>query len=582
MEAPFAAQGTPVAIQNLDESIGGGNGGPRRPGNVWTEQAREDVFNRREAGEGWETICPDYPNRSRHAMQQQYSMMKKQRAVAEGTWVSNRRGRKRKTTSGERWASVNKQKLEWEDPEEDDDTQDEDFEEPGLGEFGEGEETEMNYRQPDQANIPQTFRPPLPVRSATDPVFRPQKSKIVTFPNLPNSAGYQHLTHVMRRNGPNSSQTSMNDEESGFATNQASYPNKRLKHSPNIGDDSEVSALSSTAVVTFSNLMLDEDEVLDLLERGRQKAHVTSMCYETERSSQRQIFEAAVSRANKRAYDYEERLRDISYEHAETVKFMQRQQTDELQTRKRDYEKEQKKRGDYFVFKTEALNRVIQDLQKEREDKDNSYAAEIQSLRDELQEVARKQAALPSEPSAAIASAAQLKQQLSNKEEQLRLSEQARSEIIQKIQQLKGLQASTVEPIAQTKSTYFGLTRKLDQLSHDLEDLSMKAIGKEIGKIVSDAMEAEQWLLQATKTLDIANKALSALPTRLAIDLNPIANDTSDQEVRGVERVLNINGSNGGHALQSTNATDGIGSLDSWEGPNGAPDSNHLNRPVES
>ena len=74
---------------------------------------------------------------------------------AEGTWVSNRRGRKRKTTSGERWASVNKQKLEWEEPEEDDDTQDEDFEEPGLGEFGEGEDTEVNYRQTDQANISQ-------------------------------------------------------------------------------------------------------------------------------------------------------------------------------------------------------------------------------------------------------------------------------------------------------------------------------------------------------------------------------------------------------------------------------------------
>ncbi|MCJ1416920.1 hypothetical protein MMC32_003259 [Xylographa parallela] len=563
METPFAAPGTPVAIQNLDDSAGGGNGGPRRPGNVWTEQAREDVFNRREAGEGWETICPDYPNRSRHAMQQQYSMMKKQRAVAEGTWVSNRRGRKRKTTSGERWASVNKQKLEWEEPEEDDDTQDEDFEEPGLGEFGEGEDTEVNYRQTDQANISQNFRPQLPVRSATDPVFRPPKSKIVTFPNLPNSAGHQHSTHIMRQNGLNLSETSMSNEESGLTANQASYPNKRLKHSPKIGDDSEVLGASSTAVVTFSNLMLDEDEVLDLLERGRQRALATSMYYETERSSQRQIFEAAVSRANKRAYDYEERLRDISYEHAETVKFMQRQQADELQTRKLDYEREQKKRGDLFSSKTEALNRVIQNLQKERENKDNSYAEEIQSLRDELQVVARKHTALPSESSAAIAFSTQLKEQLSNKEEQLRLSEQVRSEMVQKVQELKELQASTVEPILQTKSTYLGLTRKLDQLNHDLEDLSMKALGKAISKIVDDAMEAEKWLLQATKTLDSAHKALSALPARLPIDISQTANGAGDQEVHGVQGFQNINGNNGGHALQPTDNTDGIGNLNS-------------------
>ena len=413
-------------------------------------------------------------------------------------------------------------------------------------------------------------------------MFRPQKSKIVTLSNLPNSAGYQHSTHIVRQNGSYSSQATISNEENGFAANQVSYPNKRLKHSPNIGDDSEALDTSSTAAVTFSNLMLDEDEVLDLLERGRQKAHATSMCYEMERSSQRQIFEAAVSRANKRAYEYEERLRDLSYEHAETVKFMQRQQADELQTRKRDHEREQKKRGDIFVLKTETLNRVIQSLQEEREDKDNSYAEEIQSLRDELREAARKHTALPADSNAAIASSAQLMEQLSNKEEQLWLSEQARNEIIQEIQQLKGLQASTVEPIAKTKSTYLGLTRKLNQLSHDLEDLSMKAIGKAITTIASDAMGAEEWLVQATKTLDNAHKALNALPTRLAIDLSPIANGTSDRGVPAVEGLLNVNGSNGGHALQPANNIDGVYNPNTLEGPNGTTDPNHLKRLIES
>lgn len=72
-------------------------GPTRKPGNLWTVEAREDMFSRREAGEGWETICQDYPNRSRHAMQQQYSMMKKQRALENGTWTLSRRGRKRRT-----------------------------------------------------------------------------------------------------------------------------------------------------------------------------------------------------------------------------------------------------------------------------------------------------------------------------------------------------------------------------------------------------------------------------------------------------------------------------------------------------
>ena len=46
----------------------------KRFGNLWTAEAREDLFRRREAGEGWETICRDFPTRSRHAMQQQYSV----------------------------------------------------------------------------------------------------------------------------------------------------------------------------------------------------------------------------------------------------------------------------------------------------------------------------------------------------------------------------------------------------------------------------------------------------------------------------------------------------------------------------
>lgn len=50
----LAAIGT--AVMAADDSSPG-PGGSRRPGNLWTVQAREDMFRRREAGEGWETIC---------------------------------------------------------------------------------------------------------------------------------------------------------------------------------------------------------------------------------------------------------------------------------------------------------------------------------------------------------------------------------------------------------------------------------------------------------------------------------------------------------------------------------------------
>lgn len=49
---------------------------------AWTKKARDDIYARRQAGEHWETICLDYPERTRAAMQQQYSAMKRIRDAA--------------------------------------------------------------------------------------------------------------------------------------------------------------------------------------------------------------------------------------------------------------------------------------------------------------------------------------------------------------------------------------------------------------------------------------------------------------------------------------------------------------------
>ena len=61
-------------VQNADDSSSLTNDISKRFGNLWTAEAREDLFRRRKAGEGWETIGRDFPTRSRHAMQQQYSV----------------------------------------------------------------------------------------------------------------------------------------------------------------------------------------------------------------------------------------------------------------------------------------------------------------------------------------------------------------------------------------------------------------------------------------------------------------------------------------------------------------------------
>ncbi|KAI4249073.1 MAG: hypothetical protein LQ352_005727 [Teloschistes flavicans] len=45
--------------------------------NSWTMEQKEDIYNRRQEGEDWESIWESYPHRSKHALQQQFSIMKK-------------------------------------------------------------------------------------------------------------------------------------------------------------------------------------------------------------------------------------------------------------------------------------------------------------------------------------------------------------------------------------------------------------------------------------------------------------------------------------------------------------------------
>ena len=55
---PRGRAGIPSTMQALEDSVPSTNGGSRRQGNVWSPEARLDMYNRRLAGEEWETICP--------------------------------------------------------------------------------------------------------------------------------------------------------------------------------------------------------------------------------------------------------------------------------------------------------------------------------------------------------------------------------------------------------------------------------------------------------------------------------------------------------------------------------------------
>ncbi|KAI4264352.1 MAG: hypothetical protein L6R42_000537 [Xanthoria sp. 1 TBL-2021] len=81
----------PAPVQ--DAEMSDASSPPHRKSNAWPNEERDDIYNRRQQGEKWDTICvvnsprpshvicphliwssKDYPHRSKHAMQQQYSV----------------------------------------------------------------------------------------------------------------------------------------------------------------------------------------------------------------------------------------------------------------------------------------------------------------------------------------------------------------------------------------------------------------------------------------------------------------------------------------------------------------------------
>ncbi|KAL8671328.1 MAG: hypothetical protein Q9168_004165 [Polycauliona sp. 1 TL-2023] len=74
-----------------DAHLSHGTSPPPRKSNAWPNEERDDIYHRRQQGEKWDTICLDYPGRSKHAMQQQYSIMKKQAILKTPTKGRGRR-----------------------------------------------------------------------------------------------------------------------------------------------------------------------------------------------------------------------------------------------------------------------------------------------------------------------------------------------------------------------------------------------------------------------------------------------------------------------------------------------------------
>ncbi|MCJ1407090.1 hypothetical protein MMC19_001160 [Ptychographa xylographoides] len=522
----------------MQDDASSGPGGSRRPGNIWTIEAREDVFKRREAGEAWETICPDYPNRSRHAMQQQYSIMKKQLAIASGTWVTNRRGRKRKNASGETWTLKNGQQAMFDETEEDRYTEEEDFDDADPDFSFDVEDTGASDGGGSKSETSKVFLRPLPGRSATAPLLQSSTSRIDVYPSHPSPLGQRNVNYGKSKDAQQASLTSISSDASAYDNDLTTHASKRVKYSPEAGGNTDVMPLVSLASSILPTIGYIEDEILQVLTQARAKADSAENYVEEERALQKRVFEAAVSRANRRANDVQEKLKSANYEHADEMKLKEIWYTEELQARDRQHTKElQVMRGNLAAEqqKTYALDRIIEQLRLEQ-------AQEVAKLHNELE----KERGRPTEPEHDTielqTTLAELRHQLATGETKLKATDQ----------QVRDLHAAVQHVLSEAKTKYVEVSRTHEGLKRDLEDMSLKAIARAVDSMVNRDFETKEWFEHAMESLVHPEYAPNALMAEnLQVARNALTHTDSSKDLATI--------SNGDRATIPTTTTTGLG-----------------------
>ena len=332
---------------------------------------------------------------------------------ANGTWTSNRRGRKRKNLSPERWTPANRNgNMESHDDDltEADDLSDADPEGaeefvardviPRLPSLAEDPAIVIDVRiSHDCTDFSQNGRPNPLSRSITDPVPRTARPRPAA-----NSSRYN--------TGPTST------------PNDPPRPSPSMKFQGNLGEVSPIAAMTSgkrrklsperpaegsvlntmppppSADATSSNfvppsVVFDQSEFLAFLQKGMDQAHHAAKAFEMEKATLRQNYEASVSRANRRVHDAQEKSRWAQIESGEKIKIRERELNEKLKGRARDqgeekeamrkeFEREKKQVEEVQVKNIEALTRENEFLRRDLEHQRKQIEAQSQEYEREV------------------------------------------------------------------------------------------------------------------------------------------------------------------------------------------------------
>lgn len=312
--------------------------------------------------------------------------------------------------------------------------------------------------------------PVLPGRSFTEPAARSSVSKRATFPNLLGLAGSAPPVPDDKPVQPDPPKR--NAEGTDSESRSSSHLSKRRKYSTEPSETyNHVLSDPSNGLKALNDGLKLNGMIFypDAIAKASENFRNMSLAYVAEKASRKETFEAALKRATRRANDADHKLQDVSQDYA-----------------------------DKFKAETEANTKSLEALRAENE----SLKAENASL--VITEAASREALKTASDSAS------LRNFLLEKEAQLAVFENSRSQVFGEIEKLNALHASVIEKSESMHYWQKTLSASVDKFNEDLEDMGIKTIkrcGTEIQGELRSMLASDE---SVTESLREVGKGIAA------------------------------------------------------------------------
>lgn len=307
----------------------------------------------------------------------------------------------------------------------------------------------------------------------------------------------------------NKSSAEREGNESEFRSSP--HPNKRRKystepsetseyliHPQHLPDDPNYPKTHANSVSTAELIWGPEDvaALQGLIIKTREKGRSTSIILDAERESRQATYEAALGRANRRAHNAEESLRNATADYGDKIRASQAALT------RADQEANETRKAHAETLAAQAAEIALLKCAIEaasEQSKEATLAENVQSQLDELQKQLNE-----------------LQEKDSAKEEHLRLYDQLRNGITKEVDALQLLQGTTNQNSEALETAFETLSLSVTGLYSTVDDLSARKIEDYVRRIQDEKEEVGKAFAVARESWTKASEAVAAFKAQFA------------------------------------------------------------------